>query len=94
MGEQATPFTVMVVENDPVFREIVTGILAEEGCEVLAAADGLTALELLERHTPEIFLVDLIMPGIGGEKLCRIIRSNPRFEPLPAGHALGRCGRE
>jgi len=47
---------------------------------VLIAADGLAALEILEQHTPDIFLIDLIMPGIDGEKLCRIIRANPRFD--------------
>ena len=80
MNDRVPRMKVLVVENDPVFRGIVTDILAQEGHEVLVAEDGLAALEILEQQTPEIFLVDLIMPGIGGEKLCRIVRANPRFD--------------
>ena len=56
------------------------GLLGKRGYYVITAEDGLSALDLLKQHNPEIIFIDLIMPNIGGEKLCRIIRTLPDFE--------------
>lgn len=56
---------------------LMTRLLEKEGHEVLSAEDGLSAIDLLKEHIPDLIFVDLVMPNIGGEKLCRIIRSMP-----------------
>ena len=60
---------IMVVDNHPLMLRFMTGLLEKHGYEVLTASDGLSALELLETHTPDVFFIDLIMPNISGEKL-------------------------
>jgi PAS domain S-box-containing protein len=70
---------VLVVDNNPVLLKAISAILAREGCEVLTAKNGLNALEILENFTPDIVFTDLVMPLIGGDQLCRIIRSNPKL---------------
>jgi PAS domain S-box-containing protein len=70
---------VLVVDNNPVLLKAVSAILAKEGCEVKTAANGLNALETLEDFTPDLVFTDLVMPLIGGEQLCRIIRSTPKL---------------
>jgi PAS domain S-box-containing protein len=70
---------VLVVDNNPVLLKAVSAILAKEGCEVETAVNGLNALEILEGFTPDLVFTDLVMPLIGGEQLCRIIRSTPRL---------------
>ncbi|HEY9737277.1 MAG TPA: response regulator, partial [Trichocoleus sp.] len=74
---------VLIVEDEELIRETVALGLAEEGFEILIAEDGLTALEMLggtanasRTNRPEINLVvlDLMLPGMNGLDLCRLLR--------------------
>ncbi|MBW1936849.1 MAG: response regulator [Deltaproteobacteria bacterium] len=71
---------ILVVDNHPVILKFVAGLLEKEGYSVFTAKDGLSALDILKTYEPEIIFVDIIMPGINGDKLCRIIRNIPRFK--------------
>ncbi len=71
---------VLVVDNHPLHLKLLANLLKEKGYKVLVAKDGLQALEILETFVPSIIFTDLIMPNIGGDKLCRLIRSTPRFD--------------
>jgi len=73
---------VLVVDNHPMILKLLANFLEKEDHEVMTASDGLAALSVLEVYTPDIIFVDLVMPNIGGDKLCRIIRSIPRFADL------------
>jgi len=73
---------ILVVDNHPVFLKMMTTMLDKEGHIVLSAEDGLSALAVLRNFTPDIIFVDLIMPGIGGDKLCRMIRKNPKLNDI------------
>ncbi len=66
--------TVLVVDDEPIVRQVVASYLRQEGHPTLEAADGWTALELIERSEPGLIVLDLMLPGIGGLELCRIIR--------------------
>ncbi len=68
---------ILVVDNHPVMLKFMSNLLKKQGYEVRTAQDGLSALDILEEYTPDIMFVDLVMPNIVGEKLCRIIRSMP-----------------
>ncbi len=71
--------SVMVVDNDPGVLTFMTMLFEKEGLRVSTAEDGLAALSLLETEQPDLMLVDLVMPNIGGDKLGRILRSQDRF---------------
>ena len=73
---------ILVVDNHPMILKLLANFLEKEGHEVMTASDGLAALSVLEVYTPDIVFVDLVMPNIGGDKLCRIIRNIPRFTDL------------
>ena len=66
--------TVLVVEDEPIVRQVVATYLRQEGHPTLEAADGRTALELIESGEPDLIVLDLMLPGIDGLELCRIIR--------------------
>ncbi len=68
---------ILMVDDHPVMRKFMSDHLGKKGYEVSLAADGLAALEILDTFTPDIVFIDLVMPNIGGDKLCRIIRSRP-----------------
>jgi DNA-binding response OmpR family regulator len=67
--------TVLVVDDEPIVREVVVRYLRREGYDTLEAADGIRARELIERHEPSLVVLDLMLPGTGGLELCRWIRS-------------------
>ncbi len=72
MGAMAT---VLVVDDEPIVREVVVRYLRREGYRTLEAGDGNAARELLERDTPNLVVLDLMLPGMDGLALCRWIRS-------------------
>ncbi|MBW1797785.1 MAG: response regulator [Deltaproteobacteria bacterium] len=71
---------ILVVDNDRLILEVMTNVLEKEGHEVLTAKDGISALDILGTYVPDVILIDLIMPNIGGKTLCRIIRKIPEFK--------------
>jgi len=71
---------ILVVDNHPMVLRFMSQLLEKEGHEVRTAEDGLSALELLKTYHPEVIFIDLVMPNIGGEKLCQIIRKLPEFK--------------
>ncbi len=73
---------ILAVDNDPFILEFLKDILSNEGHEVLTAKDGLYAVDVLEQHTPDIIIVDLIMPNIDGKRLCKIIRGMRKLEKV------------
>jgi DNA-binding response OmpR family regulator len=71
--------TVLVVDDEPIVREVVVGYLQRDGYRTLEAADGDRARELLERESPSLVVLDVMLPGIDGLELCRWIRSRSQM---------------
>jgi DNA-binding response OmpR family regulator len=67
--------TVLVVDDEPIVREVVVRYLEREGYATLEADDGDRARDLLERQAPDIVVLDVMLPGTDGLELCRWIRS-------------------
>jgi PAS domain S-box-containing protein len=75
--------TVLVAEDEPVVRRMVTQVLSREGFEVLGAGDGTTALELACERPVDLVLADVIMPGLTGPALAeRLQRTRPEVAVL------------
>ncbi len=66
--------TVLVVDDEPIVRDVVVRYLEREGYRTLEAADGDRARELLEQEQPELVVLDVMLPGMDGLTLCRWIR--------------------
>ncbi|CAB4539762.1 MAG: response regulator [Actinobacteria bacterium] len=65
---------VLVVEDEQSLREPLVYLLEKEGYEVVDAADGNAAIEMFRANNPDIVLLDLMMPGMSGNEVCRVIR--------------------
>jgi putative two-component system response regulator len=74
---------VLVVDDGAANRELIRMYLASIDCEVRLAADGLTALGMVELDPPDLVLLDVRMPGMDGYEVCRRIKSTPRGKLLP-----------
>jgi len=69
--------TVLVVDDEPMVRDVVTRYLERDGHRVVAAEDGDAARRLIEREAPSLVLLDVMLPGkTDGLELCRWIRSS------------------
>lgn len=66
---------VLVVEDEESFSEAVSFMLRKEGFEVLVAADGNAALDMFDRQGADIVLLDLMLPGMPGTEVCRVLRT-------------------
>ena len=70
----------LVVDNHPVILKFMSSLLQKEGYQVRTAEDGISTLDILQIYLPDIIFLDLIMPNISGDKLCRIIRRMPALK--------------
>jgi DNA-binding response OmpR family regulator len=67
--------TVLVVDDEPIVREVVVRYLEREGFRTREAGDGEAARRLIEREAPGLVVLDLMLPGLDGLELCRWIRA-------------------
>ncbi len=75
MGDNTAVTTVLVVDDEPIVRDVVVRYLQRDGFETLVAADGDTARALIEERPPHLVVLDVMLPGIDGLALCRWIRA-------------------
>lgn len=75
--------TVLVVDDDHAFCEIMHELLSAQGHEVLVAYSVRQALELLERVEPDLILTDIMMPETDGLTLIRYLRSRSSWSSIP-----------
>jgi DNA-binding response OmpR family regulator len=66
--------TILLVDDEPTIREVVRRYLERDGFRVFEAADGDTALTMLETHTPDLLVLDIMLPGIDGLSITRRLR--------------------
>jgi signal transduction histidine kinase len=83
MTAAASQPTILIVEDEPHILDIVSYLLEDDGYRVLQAADGQTALRLVETHEPDLIISDVAMPGMDGFALCERVRANPRLAQTP-----------
>jgi len=69
--------TILVVDDEEKIRRTLSGVLADEGFEVMEASDGRAALALLDRHLPRLAIVDVWMPEVDGIELLRSLQDEP-----------------
>lgn len=80
--DQHTPVVLIVDDHDDT-REMLEVLLNIFGCHVIAAKDGQQALDLAETTTPDLFLMDMKMPGIDGFEVTRRVRAHPALKHVP-----------
>lgn len=90
---------ILVVDDDPGLRQLLTAVLELAGHQVVEAPHGAAALELIQASPlPNLILTDLMMPVMGGFELIRQLRSDPRTAAIPiivvSGNAEAGDGAE
>jgi two-component system phosphate regulon response regulator PhoB len=75
--------TVLLVEDDPDIRHLVSYKLTKSGFEVVEAADGLAAMQAARQKAPDLVILDVRMPRMSGLDVCRELRAGPLTGTVP-----------
>jgi DNA-binding response OmpR family regulator len=74
---------ILVVEDDPQVARLIALVLQRNGYQSKVVADGQSALTEAKAVTPEMIFADLTIKGMGGEKLCSILKGAPETREIP-----------
>jgi CheY-like chemotaxis protein len=77
------PSRILIVDDDPVFVQAVSGHLSERGYEICLAADGVRALREAFLKRPDLILLSLVLPAGGGEQVLANLRKSPETRGIP-----------
>ena len=83
---------ILVVEDEPDIRKLVNYNLAQEHFRVLEAEDGEQGLKIIQRDKPDLVILDLMLPGLSGMELCKILRERSETERLPVLMLTAKAG--
>jgi phosphate regulon transcriptional regulator PhoB len=83
---------ILVVEDEPDIRKLVQYNLTQERFSVLEAEDGEQALKLLQRERPNLVILDLMLPGVSGLELCRLLKQRSETAKLPILMLTAKAG--
>jgi two-component system phosphate regulon response regulator PhoB len=75
--------TILLVEDDPDIRHLVSYKLTRGGFDVTEASDGFSALQSAEQTPPDLVILDVRLPRLSGLEVCRELRSGPRTAHVP-----------
>ena len=75
--------TILVVEDDAATREMYRQALAASGYRTITAADGLGALRFIEGDRPDVVVLDLMLPTVGGRDVYKELRAHPETCEIP-----------
>ncbi len=74
---------VLVVDDEDDIRYLVRSLLETRGVDVVEAGSGEECLQILEKFSPDLILLDIMMPGIDGWEVLRRIKSNDDYKSIP-----------
>jgi len=75
--------TVLLVDDEDQLRRVMSDLLGRDGFEVIEAADGAEALAQVDRHAPDVIVLDLNLPGLDGYSVLKQLRSRPATRNIP-----------
>jgi len=78
--------TILVVDDEPSIVKLVTATLESRGYEVIPAYDGEEALIKVKYHTPDLIILDIMMPHMDGREMRRRLLADPETKDIPVIH--------
>ena len=83
---------ILVVDDSPTVRKLISGKLEKCGHEAICAVDGMDALAKINEVIPDLILLDITMPRMDGYQVCKLIRSNEATKDVPVVMISGKDG--
>jgi twitching motility two-component system response regulator PilG len=83
---------ILVVDDSPTVCKLVAMTLEKQGYRVLTAADGYAAADCLHKVIPDLILLDIMMPGLDGYQVCKLVKEHPETAHVPVIMLSGKDG--
>ncbi|HEY4788031.1 MAG TPA: response regulator [Bacteroidales bacterium] len=80
--KELSALNILVIDDSFVNRQYIKAVLEEEGINVVEAGDGTEALDILKTYTPDLVILDLLMPVMGGIETLQEIRNRKYDFPI------------
>lgn len=77
-----TMSTILVVDDSPMLREMISGLLDKSGLSISVANDGQEAKDKIAANPPDLVVLDVVMPNMNGYELCRWVKSTPATQDV------------
>ncbi|MDD5291979.1 MAG: response regulator [Candidatus Omnitrophica bacterium] len=74
---------ILVVDDEPDMLDLATVRLKKLGYKIIEAVDAEEALAILQKDTPDLILLDLLLPKMQGDELCKKLKSDDKFKNIP-----------
>lgn len=85
---------ILVIDDDPSMLKLAKYNLEKEGYDVVTAASGSQGLQVAREENPDLLVVDVLLPGMDGFTVCRLLRYDHKFKHLPIIFLTGRISDE
>jgi DNA-binding response OmpR family regulator len=83
-GEKPPPAPlVLIVDDEPDLRSLLSDLLTFNGFDVLLAEDGMQGLQIAQQRQPDVILLDIMLPKLDGFQICRLLKFNEKFRDIP-----------
>ena len=83
LGDASVPYQVLVVDDEEDLLELVRYNLSRDGYKVTCVATGEEAFRSARKQTPDLIVLDLMLPGVDGLEVCRRLKSEPKTRDIP-----------
>ena len=77
------PKRILIVDDEPDLLEMVQINLEMEGYECMVAYDGFRALDRVSKEKPDLIILDVMLPGMNGYKICRLLKFDEKYKRIP-----------
>ena len=74
---------ILVIDDEPDILALAAVRLERLGYEIIQAVDAEEAFDILQKITPDLILLDLVLPKMQGDELCKKLKSSPKFKHIP-----------
>jgi two-component system alkaline phosphatase synthesis response regulator PhoP len=74
---------ILVIEDEPSIQRLIGYALQTKGYEVLVAGDGQQGLDTVRSEFPDLILLDMVMPHMGGMEVLKVVKGDPRLKHIP-----------
>lgn len=85
---------VLIIDDDHLIVELLKEKLNTEGFEVTAVHDGLSGIECMLKESPDLVLLDIMMPGIDGFEVCKKLKESPATSSMPIVFISARSAQD
>ncbi|MCK5579933.1 MAG: response regulator [Candidatus Omnitrophica bacterium] len=93
MNKEET-YKILVIDDDLVILKLVGSLLKSNGYEVMTANEAAKGLEMAMKDSPDLVVLDVMMPIINGYNICRLLKSEEGYENLPVILLTSRATEE